>query len=57
LAPSQLLDKDRAGPALAKILVEEFIVKERLERVRDEVTLPSERRKGRRGTGKARPLP
>jgi hypothetical protein len=51
------LDKDRAGPALAKILVEEFIVKERLERVRDEVTLPSERRKGRRGTGKARPLP
>lgn len=43
--------------ALAKILVEEFIVKERLERVRDEVTLPSERQKGRRGTGQARPLP
>lgn len=43
--------------ALAKILVEEFFVKDRLERVRDEVTLPSERQKGRRGSGQARPLP
>jgi len=43
--------------ALAKILVEEFIVKERLERVRDEVTLPSERPKRQRGAGTARPLP
>lgn len=42
--------------ALAKILIDEFLVKERVEQVRDEVTSPDERRRRRR-TGLTRPLP
>lgn len=42
--------------ALIKILVDEYIISERAAKVRDEVTLPNERRRRRQGS-RSRPLP